>query len=84
MNFDGMLSKIKEAGIIAVLVIGDIKDAIPLVDCLLNNGIKAMELTLRTSIAFEAIAAIKSQRPQMQGALTYQFPDNVTPAVVRR
>ena len=78
MNFDGMLSKIKEAGIIAVLVIGDIKDAIPLVDCLLNNGIKAMELTLRTSIAFEAIAAIKSQRPQMlAGVGTILTPEQV-------
>ena len=78
MKFNYMLTKIKEAGIIAVLVIEDIKHAVPIVDCLLNNGITAMELALRTPIAFDAIALIKSRYPQMlAGVGTILTPDQV-------
>jgi 2-dehydro-3-deoxyphosphogluconate aldolase/(4S)-4-hydroxy-2-oxoglutarate aldolase len=52
-------------GVIAVLVIDNVADAVPLARCLLDSGIRAMELTLRTSVAFDALNEIKSKVPEM-------------------
>ena len=58
-------NKIQASGVIAVLVVDDAQDAVPLANCLLENGISAMELTLRTPAALEALKAVTAQVPQM-------------------
>jgi 2-dehydro-3-deoxyphosphogluconate aldolase/(4S)-4-hydroxy-2-oxoglutarate aldolase len=57
--------KIKEAGVIAVLIIDDAQQAVPLAKSLLAGGITAMELTLRTPAALDALKAIVREVPQM-------------------
>lgn len=59
------VNKIKEAGIIAVLVIDDVKDAVPAAQTLIENGIRGMELTLRTDTALESLKAIIKAVPEM-------------------
>jgi len=57
--------KIYNSGVIAVLVIDDAKDAIPLAHALLQGGIDIMELTLRTPAAIDALLAVKESVPEM-------------------
>jgi 2-dehydro-3-deoxyphosphogluconate aldolase / (4S)-4-hydroxy-2-oxoglutarate aldolase len=57
--------KIGESGIIAVLVIDNPDLAVPLAKTLFENGIQAMELTLRTDTALESLRRICSEVPEM-------------------
>lgn len=57
--------KIKESAIIAVLVIDDVANAVPLARALLRGGIVAMELTLRTDAALDSLRAIRDEVPEM-------------------
>ncbi|MFC2113366.1 bifunctional 4-hydroxy-2-oxoglutarate aldolase/2-dehydro-3-deoxy-phosphogluconate aldolase [Bacteroidota bacterium] len=59
------IKKIDEAGIVAVLVIDELKHAVPLAKALLNGGVDAIELTLRTPVAMDAVRAIKKEVPEM-------------------
>lgn len=52
-------------GVVAVLVIDDAKDAVPLARALLAGGVTVMELTLRTDAALDALKAIKQEVPEM-------------------
>ncbi len=60
-----LVDRIAKSGIIAVLVIDDVRDAVPVAQTLLDNGIRAMELTLRTDAAIESLRAIRSAIPGM-------------------
>lgn len=60
-----MIKKVDDAGVVAVLVIDELKDAVPVAKSLLAGGVTAIELTLRTPIAFEAAKAIKAEVPEM-------------------
>lgn len=60
-----IIKKIDNAGIVAVLIIDELKHAVPLAIALLKGGIDAIELTLRTPVAMTAAAAIKKEVPQM-------------------
>ena len=60
-----MQQKIQEAGVIAVLVIDEVRHAVPVVKALLKGGVKAIELTLRTPAAYEAARVIKREVPEM-------------------
>ncbi|MCU0958836.1 MAG: bifunctional 4-hydroxy-2-oxoglutarate aldolase/2-dehydro-3-deoxy-phosphogluconate aldolase [Pirellulaceae bacterium] len=57
--------RIERCGVIAVLVIDHVKDAVPVARALLDGGIDVMELTLRTSAALDALAAIRREVPAM-------------------
>ncbi len=57
--------KIEKAGIIAVLIINDADKAVSLARTLLNSGITAMELTLRTGAAIGALKKITENVPEM-------------------
>lgn len=66
LAFDPALAqKIGQCGIIAVLVIDDPDQAVPLAKTLLENGIRAMELTLRTPADLAALRLIRGQVPEM-------------------
>jgi len=60
-----MEKRIEKAGIIAVLVIEDEEKAVKLARTLVNSGITAMELTLRTKTALESLKRIAASVPEM-------------------
>lgn len=60
-----MMQKIDTSSIIAVLVVDELKHALPLAEALLKGGIDAIELTLRTPAAIGAAQVIKKTFPEM-------------------
>lgn len=73
---------ITAARLIAVLVIDDLEDAVPVAEALLRGGVTAMELTLRTPAAFDAAAAVRAACPEMRlGIGTILSPDQIVPAL---
>lgn len=60
-----MVEQLESVGILAVLIVDDALDAIPLARVLMENGIRGMELTLRTPAAFEALEEIHKSVPEM-------------------
>jgi len=60
-----VLETIEQCGVIAVLVIDNVDDAVPVAKALLEGGIGAMELTLRTSAAIDSLVKINQQVPEM-------------------
>lgn len=62
MDASDMLSRLA-CPLIPVVVIDRLDDAVPLAEALLQGGISALEITLRTPVACEAISAMKSALP---------------------
>lgn len=60
-----LIKKIDDARIIAVLVVDEVKHAVPLASALLEGGIDTIELTLRTPVALEVARVIKKEVPQI-------------------
>lgn len=60
-----IIEKVEEAGIIAVVVIDQLEHALPLANALLEGGVDAIELTLRTPVALDAGRVIKQSVPEM-------------------
>ncbi|MBE6426738.1 MAG: bifunctional 4-hydroxy-2-oxoglutarate aldolase/2-dehydro-3-deoxy-phosphogluconate aldolase [Planctomycetaceae bacterium] len=78
---DEMLQKVSDCGAIAVLVIDEAANAVPTAKALLDGGICAMELTLRTPAALEALANIRRELPEMlAGVGTILTPEQVMQA----
>lgn len=48
-------------GVMPVVVINDVADAVPVTNALKAGGIKAVEITLRTEAALDAIRAVKNE-----------------------
>lgn len=59
------LERIKDLGIMPVIVIDDAADACPLAEALLAGGIYAAEITMRTAAGKDAIAAMSKAYPDM-------------------
>lgn len=51
--------------VIPVVVIDDVDKAVPLAACLLEAGLKSIEITLRTEAALESIARVASEVPDV-------------------
>ncbi len=60
-----IIDKIDETGIIAVLVIDKVQNAVPLAHALLEGGVDTIELTLRTEAAIKAAEVIKKEVPEI-------------------
>ncbi len=74
----GLQAEIKRTGVMAVLVVDDAEDAVPLAHALLAGGVNAMELTLRTPAAVEALRRIRAEVPEMiAGCGTVLTPQQV-------
>lgn len=58
-----IMQRIDKTGVLAVLVIDEVKHAVPLARALLAGGIDAIELTLRTEAAMDAGRAIREEAP---------------------
>ena len=56
---------LRKASVIAVLVIDSPEDAAPLAKALLRGGINAIELTLRTQAALDALERIRAETPEV-------------------
>jgi 2-dehydro-3-deoxyphosphogluconate aldolase/(4S)-4-hydroxy-2-oxoglutarate aldolase len=70
--------------VIPVIVIDRVDQAVPLAEALFSGGVSALELTLRTEVGLESIAAIKAAFPdQLVGAGTVCNGDQFREAVER-
>jgi len=77
-----ILERVKKSGIIAVLELERVENAIPVTDALLAGGVSAIELTLRTPAAVDSIKEIATKRPEMTiGVGTIIFPEQVREVV---
>lgn len=71
--------RIRQSGVIAVLVIERAEHAVHLARALLAGGVTAMELTLRTPAALDCLRAVATEVPEMlAGAGTIIEPRQVT------
>ncbi|MEI8606407.1 bifunctional 4-hydroxy-2-oxoglutarate aldolase/2-dehydro-3-deoxy-phosphogluconate aldolase [Pseudoalteromonas sp. B160] len=61
MSIEKILSS---APVVPVVVIDNLEDAAPLARALYNGGLKALEITLRTPIAAEAVKLMKAEVPE--------------------
>lgn len=78
MNIEKQIS---DANIIAVLTIDSVENAVPLARTLLEGGIHAMELTLRTPEAMDCLIRIVNEVPEMlAGVGTVIRPEQVLEA----
>ena len=69
------------APVVAVVVIESLADAVPLARALVSGGIKAIEVTLRTPVALDAIRAIASEAEgAIVGAGTLLTPADIAAA----
>lgn len=65
MSKQHALEQIGKSRVIAVLVIDRVENAVPLAKALIEGGINAMELTLRTDAAIDSLRAIRAEVPEM-------------------
>ena len=81
--FDSQIqAKVAACGVIAVLVVDEARNAVPLARALLAGGVAAMELTLRTGAAIDALKAIRQDVPEMLAGIgTILTPAQVEEAV---
>lgn len=54
---------LQQAGVVPVLVIDDVKHALPLAQALVEGGLNVLEVTLRTEAALAAVAEIAKHLP---------------------
>ena len=70
------------APVIPVLIVDDVAHAAPLARALVAGGLTALEVTLRTPVALDAIRAMADAAPEaVMGAGTLLTPDDVNAAV---
>ena len=69
------------APVVPVLVIDDVAHAAPLAEALVRGGLPALEVTLRTPCALEAIAEMARVEGGVVGAGTLLTPEDVAAAV---
>lgn len=62
----GLEAALKKAPVVPVMVIEDIKQAVPLARALVNGGLPVLEITLRTDAAIDCMKAIMAE---VEGAI---------------
>ena len=78
MNTEEIMARMQRTGVIAVLVLDRVEDAVPLARALLAGGVDLMELTLRTPVAVEALRRIVGEVPEMLAGMgTVLTPEQV-------
>ncbi|GAA7099766.1 ketohydroxyglutarate aldolase [Helicobacter pylori] len=78
---DRIIEVLQISPIVPVVVIENIKDAVPLAQSLVEGGIQIIEVTLRSSCALEAIELIAKNVPKMRvGAGTILNPTQLEQA----
>ena len=75
---DSILQRLKRTGVVAGVSVDEVKHAVPVAEALLAGGIDAIELTLRTPVAIEALRSLCAAVPEMLiGVGTILTPDLV-------
>ena len=59
------LERIEQSGILPVISLKKVEDALPLAEALTTGGVCAIEVTLRTECALDAIGRIAREKPNM-------------------
>ena len=78
---DPVATRLTAKGVVAVLMIDRVDDAVPVAEALLRGGVDAMELTLRTEAALPALELITGSVPEMLAGIgTILKPDQVIQA----
>ena len=78
----GQGSVLDAVPVMPVVVVERLADAVPLARALVDGGLPAIELTLRTPVALDAITAIAAEVPEiLLGAGTITTPDQAVAAV---
>ncbi|MDI1313344.1 bifunctional 4-hydroxy-2-oxoglutarate aldolase/2-dehydro-3-deoxy-phosphogluconate aldolase [Prosthecobacter sp.] len=78
---DNLRLQLHQTGVIAVLMIDRVEDAVPLARALLAGGVNTIELTLRTSAALQCLRRIREEVPEMTiGVGTILTPQQVNDA----
>ncbi len=73
----------RQAPMVPVLTIDRLEDAVPLAQALVAGGLPVLEITLRTSVALEAIRAVREACPDaVVGAGTLRTPEDVEHCIV--
>lgn len=65
---DGALmleSRLRAARVVAVVTLDDVAAVAPLAEALIDGGIRAVELALRTPVSVEALHALRAAAPQL-------------------
>jgi 2-dehydro-3-deoxyphosphogluconate aldolase/(4S)-4-hydroxy-2-oxoglutarate aldolase len=77
-----MPTRLAQAGVVPVIAIESVADALPLADALLEGGLPVAEITFRTKAAAEVIALLRAERPELLvGAGTVLTPENAAAAL---
>jgi 2-dehydro-3-deoxyphosphogluconate aldolase/(4S)-4-hydroxy-2-oxoglutarate aldolase len=77
-----ILARLGQVGFIPVITIHDAVNAMPLAQALINGGLPCAEITLRTSVAAEAICILAASFPQLSvGAGTVNSVSDAEAAV---
>lgn len=77
-NESQVFDRLTSSCVVAVLVIDRVEDAVPLAEALLAGGVTAMELTLRTPVALDALREVKRACPEMLAGIgTILVPEQV-------
>jgi 2-dehydro-3-deoxyphosphogluconate aldolase/(4S)-4-hydroxy-2-oxoglutarate aldolase len=79
---DLLRSQLYHSGVIAVLILDQVETAVPVARALLAGGVNCIELTLRTSVAFDCLKRIRAEVPEMTiGVGTILTPKQVEQAM---
>lgn len=62
---ENILERIRRTGVIAVLILDDVDSAVPLARALMDGGVDAVELTLRTPVALDCVREVRRHVPEM-------------------
>ena len=62
---DGVLERLGNTGLVPVVVIEDVANAVPTANALIAGGIDVMEITLRTKAGLDSIMAVAKSCPDM-------------------
>lgn len=74
-------SVMRLAPVVPVIVIDEVEHAVPLAEALVAGGLRALEVTLRTPAALDAIKAMKQVPGAVVGAGTVTNPDELEDAL---
>jgi len=64
-----MTAALRRSRLIPVIVIADVKNAVPLATALIDGGLPSAEITLRTPVALEALRRIRDAKPEMNAGV---------------
>ncbi len=79
---ESVIEQIRKTGIIPVVVIDDVKDAVPLAKALIDGGLSCAEVTFRTEAAADALKEMSAAYPKLLlGAGTVLTTEQVDKAV---